>query len=160
MEIRNSVIEDLDKLVELRLKLWEYEKSISDFNILIPNVLEVKKELQEFYEDNNKKIFVLENNSQIIWFIYWMIENTPSYLCTDEYDKTWYIEAVFLEQSFRWQWFGDKLIKYMLDWFDSNNIKFIQLGVLASNVWAIETYKRHWFEVFYCKMKKVKNSKN
>jgi len=66
MEIRNSVIEDLDKLVELRLKLWEYEKSISDFNILIPNVLEVKKELQEFYEDNNKKIFVLENNSQII----------------------------------------------------------------------------------------------
>lgn len=155
MIIRDSIISELDDVVNLRLKLWEYEKAIADFNIIIPDTVEIKNEITEFYENLDKKILVLENNWELIWLIYWMLEKTPSYLCTDDFEKTWYIESVYLDENYRWQGLWDKLIKSIIEWFNSNDVKFIQLWVLSSNIWAIEAYKRNWFEIFYTKMKRV-----
>jgi hypothetical protein len=65
MLIRNSIKIDLQKLVDLRKKLWEYEKSIADFNIKIPDLKEIEKEILKYYEINNK-ILVLEEKEEII----------------------------------------------------------------------------------------------
>jgi hypothetical protein len=45
MLVRNSTKNDIQKLVILRKKLWEYEKSIADFNIKIPDLDEIEKDI-------------------------------------------------------------------------------------------------------------------
>jgi hypothetical protein len=62
MYIRESIKEDLEKVVNLRVKLWEFEKATADFNIKIPNIESIREEIIPFYENEKSKIFVVEEN--------------------------------------------------------------------------------------------------
>ncbi len=153
MKIIKPGIELSEKIQKLRVHLWEFEKNSADFIIRIPSIEIISKEMWAYYNDHNKKIFGLEEWSEIIGFIYGNIEESAEYI--EEYKKTGFIEWIYIEEDFRGKWWWKLLIDSMLKWFQDENIHLVQLWVLTSNLEALEIYKKYWFQSYYTKMKTV-----
>lgn len=153
MKIRTSTISDIEEIVNQKILLWEYEKRIANFAIKIPLREDITREVENFYWEN-KKIIVLEENWKIEWFAYWCIEKSSNYI--KDYEKTWYIDAIHVNEKHRGKWYWEKLMEEIINWMEVEWINFLQLWVLANNEWAIKLYEKFWFKTFYCRMKKEK----
>lgn len=153
MNIRISTLSDIEEIVNQKILLWEYEKSIANFKIEIPSREEITREVNNFYNEN-KRVIVLEIDWKIEWFAYWCIEKSSNYI--KDYEKTWYIDAIHVNEKYRGNWYWEKLIKEIISWLESQWIDFLQLWVLASNQWAIKLYEKYWFKTFYYRMKREK----
>ena len=153
MKIIIPEVELSDQVEKLRIQLWEFEKSVADFRIRIPGKESISTEMWAYYNDATKKIFGLEEHGEIIGFIYGNIEKSSDYI--EEYDKTGHIGWIYIEEAFRGKWWWKMLIDSMLNWFQSEDIHLIQLGVLTTNLEALEVYKKYGFQSYYTKMKVI-----
>lgn len=59
MKIRNSTEVDIEIIVQLRQKLWEFEKENADFDIRIPSIQIIHEEFISFYKNNDNKVILL-----------------------------------------------------------------------------------------------------
>lgn len=153
MKIIKPWIESSEQIEKLRIHLWEFEKSVADFRISIPSKESISTEMWAYYNYATKKIFGLEEWNEIVGFIYGTIEKSAEYI--EEYNKTGFIEWIYIEEDFRGKWWWKLLIDSMFDWFQSEDIHLIQLGVLTTNTEALEVYKKYWFQSYYTKMKVI-----
>lgn len=153
MQIRESIIQDLEWVINLRYKLWEYEKITSEITIRIPDMQEIILEVSKYYEWE-WKCFVLDDNWKVVGLVYWIIQKTASYI--NDFDEMWYVEVIYLEESYRGKWWWSKLMWSLIEWFESKKMWLIQLWVLANNIDAINSYESQWFEKFYTRMIRVR----
>ncbi len=145
---------ELSKEIErLRIALWEFEKDSADFSIRIPSKESISVEMSEYFNDTTKKVFLLEEGDKIVGVIYGTIEKAADYI--EEYAQTGYIKWIYIEQDFRGKWWWKLLIEAMFNWFKDEDIHLVQLGVLTSNIEAMELYKKLWFQSYYTKMKMI-----
>lgn len=57
------------------------------------------------------------------------------------------IESIFIEEKYRKHGLGDKLMQSALKWFESREIKDIEINVVYANDGALPFYERHGFHI-------------
>lgn len=142
--------------------LWELEKQhrLLDQQILgevlndFYNYWFTQEDKQEYIWDlkdmllrSDRKILIIKNREEIIWFIIWEIKNLFK-------SNKWHIAELFISEQYRSKWIGKILIDEITTWFKENNIKYINLWVLYNNKRAISFYTNLWFNEFSLKMTK------
>lgn len=99
----------------------------------------------------NSKFLVLEIDWFIAGFAYWslFVPNSEVYV---ENDYVWWdFKHMFIDEEYRWNWFASKLRDALFSWFESKEVKVVEIGMNPDNpVWDI--YKKWWFESKFCSM--------
>lgn len=139
IKIRTAVITDAKVINNFLTRLIHDEKQYDE------NINE-KCIVYSFYENlienKNNCILIAENNdNMIIGYLYgYVASNGDAYL-----EKTSQLEAIFVDEKFRGNNIGKKLVNKFILWSKNNNVKYIELKVCNENLGAINLYKKNGF---------------
>ena len=139
------IIEKNIKEIELIKPLWEQLNLVHyDKSIYFKNKYEkftFDKRVKSIYEKSQKgtiKIDMLWDNET---------ENYVGYCLSSIKDNIGEIESIYIKDDYRKFGLGGKLMESSLNWFESNGITNIQIGVAYANDEALPFYKRYGFYI-------------
>lgn len=131
--LRLATIKDAEKIAIIKINWWKNAyKSIIIGNFLENQNLEkLTKNFEEWINLWKLKIYLIENEQDILWFIWIKIENN---ICD--------LRLLYLKPEEIWKWYWSLLLKYL-----EENEKFekIKLFVLEWNQLWINFYLKKWF---------------
>lgn len=135
MNFREAQLEDTDILDNLLTKLINDERQNYD------DAIRPDFKVKDFYKNclghDNKKIYLCEDNSNIIGYIYLYIDN----------DMVGIIDALFVEENYRGKGIASLLIDLAFKWFKDNDIKTKEISVMKDNNIARNLYINRGFKV-------------
>jgi len=139
------IVEKSINELELIKPLWEKLNSVHfDKSIYFKSKYEnftFEKRTKSIYEKSQKgtiKIDMLWNSE---------IDNYVGYCLSSIKDNLGEIESIYIEDNYRKFGLGGKLMESSLNWFESNGITNIQIGVAYANDEALPFYKRYGFYI-------------
>ena len=138
MKIRKAQMSDADKLNKLLTLLIRDEKQYDDTideNFTVTNMYE------NYIYDLNRLILVVEENNNIIGYLYGYINDDKVSL------KSAKLDALYIEKEYRNKGIAEKLINYFKKWVSDNGIEIIEVDVCSNNIKAKNLYKKHKFNV-------------
>lgn len=141
IKIRKAVKKDLDKILELNQKLFDYEKQFDDtFNP------------EWTYSEVGKNSFIKCIKTETV-LIAEVEDRVVGYVCAtvDNYsfrgiNPIAELENMYVEEEFRNKGVGSKLVEVLLSELKDQRVKRIKVGALHSNTEAIKFYKKNGFE--------------
>ena len=138
MIIRIANINDIDKILELEDQIFELHfRARSDWIEKNPKNYEFKKGT---IEGNNSKIFLAEENNEIIGFCIINIRETKNHHMY--YDMiNIEIENICIDEKYKQKGIGKKLFEEVKKIAKEKGAKFIELSVWEFNKNAIEFYE-------------------
>ncbi len=150
MVIRKIRIEDAEQFIDLNKKLV----SETDFLLLNSNessltVETQKKLIKDFNINNNRVVFVIEIDKNLIGFI----AGTKGIYKKNKHVLT---IAIGILQEHNGLGYGKSLLKYIEEWAIENNVKRLELTVRNDNERAINLYKKFGFDIEGIKLKSLK----
>ncbi len=150
MIIRKIRIEDAEQFIDLNKKLV----SETDFLLLNSNesslTIETQKKLiKDFNINNNKVVFVIEIDKNLIGFI----GGTKGVYKKNEHVLT---IAIGILQEYNGIGYGKNLLKYIEGWAIENDVKRLELTVRNDNERAVNLYKKFGFDIEGIKLKSLK----
>ena len=115
-----------------------------------------KKRYHRGYEDLREKLkkrdcqfFIAEDQRKPIGFIEGCIKKTPLLY---KYPRKGEIGPTFVKKEYRKRDIGKELVKKILNWFKSKDIRWIQLTTHAKNIHAINFWKKLGFREYSIRM--------
>lgn len=139
MEIRKAKRSDWgDYLLIRKETLGEYLKKIKKKKVMLKDA-RIKKEFSGFF--NKRRMFlVAEENGAMAGYL------TGTFL-KNAWQKTSYVDDVFILKEFRGRGIGSKLIKKFMDLSKTRGVRRFMLGVDVRNEKAIKLYKKLGFKI-------------
>lgn len=152
MGIRKATIKDFERLKDIKIKskIWErkYNKSLKPIDKVKKRYFYyLKKDL--IFKD--RAIFIVIKNDKIIGMILGKIVNTLSII---KFKKRGYISNLYILPKYRRKGIAKKLVRELIEWFKSHNIKNLRLEVYSKNKPALNIYDKLGFKEYAIKMKK------
>ncbi|MEK6897851.1 MAG: GNAT family N-acetyltransferase [Nanoarchaeota archaeon] len=146
MKIRIAKKEDFEQYLELNRKsLREYSK-ISLQKIPINNK-KIKKEFDFIFKNQRRFMLVSEENRIITGYLIWI-------LLTDTFQKTGYVDDLFIKKEFRKKGIAKELIKKFIKVAKNKGVKKFRLNVNVKNKKAIKLYNKFGFKITHYEMQK------
>ena len=144
MLIRKAKKQDLKQIAKLDLIL-AMEISQKDFFKKDETILKKmeKPYLYRDFKNKNNIFFVAEDKNQIIGFTGGHIKTNLKFF---KIKQVGFIREVYVKPSYRHHGLGQKLMREIIKWFKSKNIKVAQLTVLTNNKPAMKFYQSMGFE--------------
>lgn len=131
--IRLATIKDAEKISLIKINWWKnaYKNIIPDNFLESQNLEKLTKDFEKWIIELKLKIYLIEENNEILWFIWIKIEDN---ICD--------LRLLYLKPEEIWKWYWSLLLKYL-----EENEKFekIKLFVLEWNDLWINFYKKKWF---------------
>lgn len=155
MKIRDMVFVDIKGVAKLFLGLINHIKEeTNDDYFKFENLSEeiFTKELKSILTDPLRKIFVAEENEQVIGFISGTIKG--NFLKISQITKIGYIDGAFVLDKFRGKGLIKDLEEILSDYFKTNNVEFIELNVLSKNELGKNAWKNLGYSTFREQMRK------
>ena len=148
MLYRKALMKDAKYLDNLLTKLIQderqYDNSI-DENFIVTDFY------QNYIEDNTKFLYLAEDNTEIIGYIYGFFKKDD----TNE-NNIAYLDALFIKSDYRNQGIANKLIKEFKTWAIDNNCTNMEVNVCSQNIKAKNLYLKNNFynikETLNCKL--------
>ena len=111
-------------------------------------------ELLDIIEDNEKPIFVYEENGVVLGYSFCIfIQHKNNNILTDI--KTLYIDDLCVDENARGKHIGTKLYNYVLDFAKQNGCYNVTLNVWNLNEDAIKFYQKQGLEIQKIHMEKL-----
>ena len=136
--IRRATIKDIKKITPMWINLMEFHSethalfhTAADFREKAPN------DIKMFLEKPTTAFFVAENDNNLIGFSMTSISSRPDVFANT---KKGYIGETFVNEKFRSQGIGAKLISAVKEWLTDQQVDFIDLQVTSTN----EQGKKFW----------------
>ena len=153
MKIRAAKLEDIQQLMKLEMSLfnkWDELDPIDKVNIDWFSSESHRKHLTSVLEDSKNKIFVLVDKQNIVGYV------KAHLFCREPFlEKVGYISDLFVENSYRSQGIGKKLVEEAIKWFKQKNLKWTTTSTHLLDSKAINFWKKRGYEEFntYFKMR-------
>ncbi|SEL05661.1 Ribosomal protein S18 acetylase RimI [Aquimarina amphilecti] len=154
MITRTATLEDLPILLD-------FEQGIIDAERPMDITLKTKEkisyyDLSDYIKSDHTEVVIAEVGGEIVGSGYGQIRDRKDYF---KQDRMGYIGFMFVKDEFRGQGISQKIIRFISDWFTSQNITEIQLDVYDQNPSAIKAYEKAGFEKYLVRMRmNVKNT--
>ena len=152
IKIKKASLKDLETIYNLNVDLAKYELRFDP----IRKKPQKKKRYHRGYKDLREKLkkrdcqfFIAEDQGKPIGFIEGCIKNPPPLY---KYPRKGEIGPTFVKKEYRKKSIGKELVKEMLIWFRSKNIKWIQLTTHAKNINSINFWKKISFKEYSIRM--------
>ena len=147
MIIRNARKSDLNDYSELRIaSLKDYQKLTKDkLNLSKRQTI---KEFNGIIANSKSILFVAEERGNMVGII---IGN----LLKNSYQKSAYLDEVFIRSSERGKGYGKRLMFHFIKWAKSKKVDKIRLGVRVKNTNAIKLYEKLGFKTEGLEMEKA-----
>lgn len=152
VKIRKALSKDLEALYNLNVTLAKHEIKFDPVKKKLPK----KKRYAHGYDDFRKKLkkedcqfFIAEDQGKPIGLIEGYIEKSPPFY---KYSRKGNIGPTLVKKEYRNKGVGKKLVKEMLSWFKSKDIKWIQLTTHAKNIKSINFWKKIGFKEYSIRM--------
>lgn len=138
--IRRATINDIDDIKKLLLQVNNVH-ALARPDIFIPNQTKYNDcELKELIKNDNKPIFVYEENNKVIAHMFCIIEITKdSHILKDK--KELYIDDLCVLDEYRKKGIGTKLYEFGLKYAKDNDFDYLTLNVWEGNNEAIKFYQ-------------------
>lgn len=149
MEIRKAKKEDILFILKLIEKMVDYHCDIDKIYKPYKEYKDLEKYLKSLINIKNSVLIVVENENKIIGFLEGGIEDTSNEM---NFDKIGIIDNIFIEEKFRNKGIAKKLLKYIFEYFKSENIEYIQINTDARNKIGREFWKKNNFFEYQIKM--------
>ena len=145
IEIRLAKISDLESIMDLSQKLFEFERGFGK-----------TFKMDWSYSDDAKKFFISRIKGEGgITLIAEKDNKVIAYLCSHTATYSYRsinpiaeIENMFIDEKYRYKGLGKVLFKRLKEHLKKNGIKRMKVGALAQNDQAIKFYKRIGFKEF------------
>jgi ribosomal protein S18 acetylase RimI-like enzyme len=152
--IREALIEDVEGVEELGIRLHDYHMRLDQYYRLKPS-LEPRKYYEKIIKSRNSVLIVAEENERIIGFIAGNIHRRAPVF---EVEMRGWITDVYVLEERRRRGVGSELVKAISSWFDQNDICYIELSVDSRNLTGIDFWDSVGFETWNHVMKKKTSS--
>lgn len=125
--------------------------SEKNFNDNIKEEYIIKDYFKNFYDKENRKIFIALEDDKIVGYIYIKI---TSFSESPEKDIEALIDGLYVLEEYRGRNIATMLIEKAKSWAIDNNVKYISLNVLEKNEIAKKLYFKLGFETFSINLRK------
>ena len=148
VKIRKALLKDLEIIYNLNVDLAKHELR---FDPIRKRPQKRKRyhhgynKLREKLKKRDCQFLIAEDLGEPIGFIEGCIKKSPSFY---KYPRRGEIGPTFVKKEYRKKSIGRKLVKEMLSWFKSKNIKWIQLTTHAKNINSINFWKKIGFKEY------------
>jgi ribosomal protein S18 acetylase RimI-like enzyme len=149
--IRKANPNDLPAITDLAGKMVDFHRSLDNYYKPLSAYKNLEKELAGELADKNSLFLVIEKDNKIIGYFRGSIEPAPAYASPK---KIGVIYDIYVQKEYRKQGVGEALMKEILEWFQSKNIKNIELSVDARNNNAINFWKKFGFFEYKLRLRK------
>lgn len=156
MECREMLITEIQEVEKLHNLLAyfvqkETEDDYFDFDEL--NEVSLKHHLEGFINNPSRKIYITKENGVIVGFISCEIINC--FLPISSIKKVGHISGAYVLPEFRRKGIMKKMEMLAIDFFRSNDLKFVELDFLTKNIIAEKTWKSLGYITFREQMRKT-----
>lgn len=140
IKIRKGTIKDIDKIAEHWYKEDKLESTLEPMYKLRKNAKKIIiKELKKKFKKKDFIVFVAEDSKKIIGsFIAWIEKAYELWTM----DKMGHLAVAYVEPNYRKKGITRKLLREVINWFKSKDIKFVNGFVVPKNKVARETWKK------------------
>lgn len=143
--IKNATINDLQKIQELNLKL--FEKEYKEYDPLLNLDWTFGKIGTKYYQDrismDNGCVLVAIIDNKIVGYLCGGLKKTKTYRNLPIYAE---LENTFVLNKFRSKGIGKKLYNEFINWCKIKNVGKIKIETYAQNKLAIKFYKNNRFK--------------
>lgn len=140
-----SIVEKDIKEIDIIKSLWEKLNLIH-----LDKSVDFKSKYENFTFDKRKES-IYKKAEKGIMKLYILFDNDEreyvGYCLSSIKENLGEIESIFIEEKYRKHGLGDKLMKNALKWFESKEIKNIEINVVYANDGALPFYERHGFHI-------------
>lgn len=137
--IREATQKDLNSLISLYKEYDSYENNL-DKNVSVDSNSEIRKRTIRFFKTNEVKIFVIEENREILGLIDFGVKKSGK-------QKIGVIHNLIISKKTRGKGYGSKLTDFVLNYFKKVKCNKVGSFVRANNLKAQEFWKKKGFEV-------------
>lgn len=131
MIIRVGKTEDLEEVFKLQFALNRYEARLDKLLVINKKSNSAHRNFLKKKIKNNGIFFVCEANKKVIGYIFGYIKWLyPAYTI----ERIGYIAEIFVLEEYRNRGVGKRLVKEILRWFKSKNIRYVELDCYISNI--------------------------
>lgn len=141
---------DFENLVLCMEKLQDYIVWIDDENINIRKKSYWKNYTNNLIKKINKNnwiIYLVYDKKSVVWCIWLIIEKVSD---EDKIEinlhKIWVILELFVDENYRWQKIGQKLMELAENYFKENGCEYSYIDVFAKNTNACNFYEKYWYK--------------
>ena len=135
MEIKKATLDDFEEVLELKLKLKEFEREL---NKNLPSLSQVKqyyeKYLRKYLSSENSAVFIaLEENKPVAMISAKIYQALP----TQKSEIRGYLSNLYVEEEFRRHGIGKKLMEKAIEWIKSKNAKTVRGEIYKENILSL-----------------------
>ncbi len=146
IKIRKIKKDDIDAICSLKEKLQDYHRKLDKYYQKGSKIRQkFKNYLKREWRKRNFKVFVAEIEGKIIGYIIGKIVKGKSLTSLSKFGV---ISDIFVEESFRDQKLGEKLVQKLISWFKTRKISHLELSVHTKNELGIKFWKKLGFKEF------------
>jgi len=130
--VRRARTSDLEKLVELRIRVQEHMEASSSrvWRITEEGKRNLRKTLEESLSKKDGLMLVAEKDNDLMGFIYGEVTHRPDYLPPG----TGQISLLYVKEDFRRHGLGSTLVKELCRFFRNENIDEVTLRYVLGNI--------------------------
>jgi ribosomal protein S18 acetylase RimI-like enzyme len=99
--------------------------------------------LRKTMEEKDTRVMVAQDNGKTVGFVMAMIRKYPPVW---QRERHGFIEEIAVAADYRRKGTGSRLLKKIMDWFESENIDMIELTVASKNKVGYSFWKKHGFQ--------------
>ena len=149
MEIRKAKLQDLEQVTKFGLVLLKQHSDLDSYFTPIDTVvIAYRNFLESSLNSENRLLLVAEKNGKLMGYAAAEIQaRSPIFKITEN----GYINDVYVKDEFRQLGIAGKFLTELKNWFESKNIKHVELSVLANNEVAKKTWAKFGFESYELK---------
>ncbi len=141
MKLRNAENKDIPRLGELLLQVLEVHHSARPDLFKSGATKYTNAELFEILKDENRPIFVAEENGQVVGYAFCiLVQYKDSNILTDI--KTLYIDDLCVDENVRGKGIGRSLYNYVVEYAKACGCYNVTLNVWADNKSALAFYEK------------------
>ena len=148
--IRKANINDLPEIIVMAKEMADYHRSLDKYYKPAESYKNLEQDFEKELSDKNILFLAAAKNGNIAGYFRGAIEPSPMYVTPK---KIGVIYDIYVKGNHRKQGVGELLMKEVLDWFESKNIKNIELSVDARNTSAINFWKKFGFFEYKLRMR-------
>lgn len=153
MTIRKASIEDIDKILPIRLEIHQYHVELDKlYEAKVDLKDKFKTQLELILTESSELVLVAEEEGNILGYALGKLKD-PHFLFN--HPRSGHIDDVGITASARNKGIGEKLVHELVNWFKSNGAERIDLKVHAGNESGITFWKKMGFTDFMHEMHKA-----
>ena len=155
--IRKATPGDIDAITALNSHLADYHHLIDPYYRPGSETASSFKENLSFFMQKENITVIVAETDKIIGYAIGVIESAKSFVTPDKIGK---ISHTFVEEKYRNQGIGKKMVDTLICWFSQKGIGYVELSVDSRNERGVKAWQHLGFNEYMKKMRLDLTSNN